>query len=95
MNNIVEGFDSGSSGEFIQFLAYAKRSASEVQSCLYLSLDRGYISQAEFQEAYDQAGRTRTLITGFIRYLRQAPNSTAETARRRHAGTPALRHRIR
>jgi len=45
MHNIAEGFDSGTNPEFIRFLKIARRSASEVQSELYLALDRKYISQ--------------------------------------------------
>ena len=75
MNNIVEGFDSVSPAEFVKFLGYARRSASEVQSCLYIALDRNYLSQAGFREAYDQAERVRGLIAGFIRYLRQPRTS--------------------
>jgi four helix bundle protein len=43
MANIAEGFDAGSDAEFIRFLCYARRSASEVQSHLYIALDRGYV----------------------------------------------------
>lgn len=39
MHNIAEGFDAGSDAEFIRFLKYARRSASEVQSQLYIALD--------------------------------------------------------
>ena len=70
MNNVVEGFDSGSQAEFIRFLGYARRSASEVQSCLYVALDRGRIEQSSFQSAYDEAQQARNLIGGFIRYLK-------------------------
>ena len=38
MHNIAEGFDSGTNAEFIQFLRYAKRSCTEVQSELYVAL---------------------------------------------------------
>ena len=34
MHNISEGFDAGSDAEFVRFLKYARRSASEVQSQL-------------------------------------------------------------
>lgn len=70
MNNIVEGFDSGSTAEFVKFLGYARRSASEVQSCLYVALDHAYLSQEAFQQTYAKAGEVRNLIGGFIRYLR-------------------------
>ncbi|HXF83868.1 MAG TPA: four helix bundle protein [Anaerolineales bacterium] len=48
MHNIAEGFDAGAHTEFIPFLKYARRSASEVQSQLYLALDRKYISAEQF-----------------------------------------------
>jgi four helix bundle protein len=40
MHNIAEGCDSGTDPEFIRFLKMARRSCSEVQSQLYLALDR-------------------------------------------------------
>jgi four helix bundle protein len=69
MANIAEGFDAGSDVEFIRFLRYARRSASEVQSHLYVALDQGYVTQAEFDALYQAALETRRLIGGFIRYL--------------------------
>jgi four helix bundle protein len=39
MHNIAEGFDCGSNLEFIRFLKLARRSASEVQSELYLATE--------------------------------------------------------
>ena len=69
MHNIAEGFDSESNAEFIRFLRYAKRSCSEVQSELYVALDENYITQEEFTEIYEQAGRARAAIRGFINYL--------------------------
>jgi len=70
MHNIAEGYDSGTSAEFIRFLKIARRSASEVQSELYLALDRKYITQNELDDAYDLAGETKKLINGLIRHLR-------------------------
>ncbi|MGD9157951.1 MAG: four helix bundle protein [Desulfobacteraceae bacterium] len=69
MHNIAEGFDAETNREFVRFLRYAKRSCSEVQSELYIALDQNYISQDEFQNVYDHAGRTRAAIRGFIKYL--------------------------
>jgi four helix bundle protein len=69
MHNIAEGFDSETNPEFIRFLRYAKRSCTEVQSELYVALDQQYITDAEFQDVYDHAGRTRAAIRGFIKYL--------------------------
>jgi four helix bundle protein len=71
MHNIVEGFDSGTDPEFIRFLKIARRSASEVQSQLYLALDRKYISADELKAAYDLATESKRLINGMIAYLRK------------------------
>lgn len=70
MHNIAEGFDAGADAEFIRFLKYARRSASEVQSQLYLALDQGYIVQADMQKAYGLATEAKRLINGLIAYLR-------------------------
>ena len=39
MSNLAEGFDSGSKKSFLQFLSYSYRSASEVESLLYVALE--------------------------------------------------------
>ncbi len=69
MHNIAEGFDSETNPEFIRFLRYAKRSCTEVQSELYVALDQKYITDAEYEDSYDFAGRTRAVIRGLIKYL--------------------------
>ncbi len=70
MNNIAEGFDGGSEAEFIRFLGYAQRSATEVISCLYVALDNAYISQSDFDDTYALAQDARSLVGGFIKYLK-------------------------
>jgi len=65
MANIAEGFDANSDDEFVRFLRYALRSATEVQSHLYVAADQGYISGEDFTQLYDQAIEAKTLIAGF------------------------------
>lgn len=69
MNNIAKGFERGTRAEFIQFLGYAKGSCGELRSQLYRSLDRVFISQAEFDELVEIAVATSGLIQKFIGYL--------------------------
>jgi four helix bundle protein len=76
MHNIAEGFDAGSNPEFIRFLKIARRSASEVQSQLYLALDRSYITIEELKAAYDLATESKRLANGMIAYLRRHSQST-------------------
>jgi len=70
MDNIAEGFDDSSPNEFVRFLGYAQRSASEIQSQLYRALDCGYISRGQFESVYKAAASCRKQIKGFRRYLR-------------------------
>ncbi len=71
MANIVEGFDSQSDIEFIKFLIYARRSATEIQSHLYIALDTGYITDKEFNGFYIKLTEIKNLLNGFIRYLKK------------------------
>ncbi|HEY4721362.1 MAG TPA: four helix bundle protein [Anaerolineae bacterium] len=71
MHNIAEGFDAGTRAEFIRFLKIARRSASEVQSELYLAFDRNYIADDHLKTAYDLATEVKRLINGMIAYLRK------------------------
>ncbi len=71
MHNIAEGFDSGMRAEFVRFLKIARRSASEVQSELYLALDQKYITAELLKSTYDLATETKRLINDMIAYLRK------------------------
>lgn len=72
MSNIAEGFGRGGNREFIQFMATAKGSASEVQAQLYVALDAGYITQEQFELLYGTVESTARLIGGFMRYLQSS-----------------------
>jgi len=71
MHNIAEGFDAGTRAEFVRFLKMARRSASEVQSELYLALDQKYITPEQLKSTYDLATEAKRLINGMIAYLRK------------------------
>ncbi|MBM3474994.1 MAG: four helix bundle protein [Armatimonadetes bacterium] len=72
MSNIAEGFDRGSTHEFLQFLAAAKGSASEVRSQLYAALDQEYISADQFREVGGLAERVGRVVGGLMAYLRRS-----------------------
>ena len=65
MANIAEGFDCDSHAEFARFLGFARRSAVEVQSLLYAALDAGYIPPEIFKENYEQANKTKAMVSAF------------------------------
>ena len=72
MANIAEGFDSRSDKSFVNFLNYAYRSATEVQSLLYVASDQKYISKTEFNSLYTQVNKIHGLIGGLIKYLKSS-----------------------
>lgn len=69
MHNIAEGFDAGSNNEFVRFLRYSFRSASAVQSQIYVALDVTYINQSDFDQRYQKATEVKKIISGLIKYL--------------------------
>ena len=73
MSNIAEGYARGGNKEFVQFMFISKASASELQSHLYLSLDLSYISQDNFNTAYEQLDKVQRKLSSFIKVLRNNP----------------------
>ena len=71
MNNIAEGFESGSDAKFINFLNIAKGSCSEVKSMLYLCEDLNYCSTEQREGLHDQLLNISSGIYKFIEYLKQ------------------------
>jgi len=70
MTNIAEGFERGSTREFIQFLVIAKASLGEVRSLLYAAEDDNIIP-SEINQKYQQSAlKLSSKLMGFINYLR-------------------------
>ncbi|MBU0766288.1 four helix bundle protein [Patescibacteria group bacterium] len=77
--NIAEGCDAQTNAEFIQFLGYAKRSASEVRSHLYDGIDEAYISKEEFTQLADKTKKIGSMIAKLIHHLQSLPVSYKRT----------------
>lgn len=75
MSNIAEGFESRTQSLFIDYLGRARASTGEVRSQLYLALDLDYISQDEFDAAYDLAEKASRQSYRLIEYLASRPNA--------------------
>lgn len=70
MDNIAEGFERGSTGEFIQFLGYSKASCGELRSQLHRSLDSGYINQDDFRKIFEMTIRISHMNQRLMNYLK-------------------------
>ena len=64
MDNIAEGFDDGSSREFIRFLGCSQRSCGEIQSQLYRAIDCCYIAKDQFDAVYNLASEMQETNKG-------------------------------
>lgn len=69
MNNIAEGYESGSDAKYVNFLNISKGSCSEVRNMLYLCLDRGFCSQEQFESLKTQAIEISSQLYKLIEYL--------------------------
>jgi len=76
MANISEGFARKGNKEFIQFLFISKSSAAELQSHLYVALDRAYIDKLKFDELYQDADKIQRQLSNFIKYLQSTLQRT-------------------
>ncbi len=70
MLNIAEGFGRKTNKEFSQHLVIAHGSVSEVQSALYIFLDRKYIDNNQFDSIYKKCTEVSCMLMGLIKYLR-------------------------
>jgi four helix bundle protein len=70
-NNIAEGFDRGSDGDFIRFLRIALSSCSEVKSMLYLAEKLKYIAQLRKIQLIKDADEISKIIKGLMKSLQK------------------------
>ena len=68
--NIAEGTERNTKPEFRQFLGYAKGSAGETRSRLYIAERVGYIPPADCVELLDELRRISRMIKGLTDSLK-------------------------
>jgi four helix bundle protein len=68
-NNIAEGFEYNNK-EFIRFLKFAKGSAGELRSQLYILMLAEFIPQKSYEELYKELISISSQLGGFIKYLK-------------------------
>ena len=76
MNNIAEGFDSGSDAKFINFLNIAKGSCSEVRSMLFLCED---LHICNTEERVKLQSTTKQISTGIVNMINHLKSSEQDS----------------
>jgi four helix bundle protein len=69
MDNIAEGFDSGTDAEFARFLRYSQRSCAEVKSQLYRARDREHVTSDDVAEISALIEEVSRKVGSLIRFL--------------------------
>jgi four helix bundle protein len=64
MANVAEGFERSGRRELSQFIAISKSSCGEVLSHLYVALDAGYLSVADFDQLKAQTKEVARILGG-------------------------------
>jgi four helix bundle protein len=82
MSNIAEGFESRTSGLFLELLGRAKGSAGELRAQLYVAWDAGYLKQEQSDSLRQLCEKCSGQISGFASYLRSLPKHTRAVASR-------------
>jgi four helix bundle protein len=73
MSNVAEGFERGTTKEFINFLYMAKGSNGEVRSQAYAALDLDYVSRSECDGLVQRCEILSRRLYNFIGYLKHTP----------------------
>jgi len=68
-SNIVEGYGRGGYKEIQQFLRYAKGSAAEVETQVYIGAEIGYIAKADAQAWLIEAQEIQSMLAALIKHV--------------------------
>ncbi|MFP4092184.1 MAG: four helix bundle protein [Cyclobacteriaceae bacterium] len=70
-SNIAEGFEYGNNSDFVRYLRYAKGSAGELRSQMYIINEMELVESADYQKINEQLIEVSKQISGFMKYLRE------------------------
>ncbi len=68
-SNIAEGYGRGGRKEIAQFLRYAKGSAAELETQIYVGMDAGYIQREQGKIWASEAMELQAMLAGLLKTL--------------------------
>lgn len=68
-SNIAEGYGRGGRKEIAQFLRYAKGSAAELETQIYVGMEAGYIQREQGKIWAAEAKELQAMLAGLIKTL--------------------------
>lgn len=71
--NIVEGYRRSSTKEFLRFLNISAASLTEVEACLEIALDLGYLKSQDYKIVDEKRSEIEAILFSFERSLRNKP----------------------
>jgi len=74
-SNIAEGYERESIKEIVRFLRYAKGSAGELRTQIYIGMNAGHIEKAKGSKWLDDALRISAMISAMIRKFKATQES--------------------
>lgn len=80
-SNIAEGFERGSTQEFIRFLYIAKGSSGELRTQLHLAIKIGYSAAADGQNLIDECRFISGMLQNLIRSLKTKQDKSSHVKR--------------
>ncbi len=92
-SNTAEGFERGTTAEFIQFLYIAKGSCGEVRAQLQIARDQKYLCEADFENLRDVCRRISGMTSNFIAPLQGSQYRGEKTTRPQRQAAAASQKR--
>ncbi|MBN2578238.1 MAG: four helix bundle protein [Pirellulales bacterium] len=94
MSNVAEGFERGSTVEFVQFLYIAKGSCGEVRAQLQIARDQEYLPEKEHSHLQGLCRRIGGMISNFIAHLQNSDYRGEKTTRPQRRTVAAQQKRM-
>ncbi len=73
-SNIAEGYERGSNKEIANFMNYAKGSAGELRTQIYIGIEIGYIEPEQGKQWVQEAKEISKMLYGLIKTIRTRQN---------------------